>query len=87
MTENPGTPSPHPKERVPREVLEGIEAVRESGRTNMLDRRMVQVVADELEFFATVLWLEDNGPAYARGLFHGFEPVDEPYDCRAEGAG
>jgi hypothetical protein len=61
--------------RIPREVLDGIEAVRESGRTNMLDRLAVQYIANELEYFATLIWLEDHRDDYARGLFHGFEPV------------
>jgi post-segregation antitoxin (ccd killing protein) len=68
------------KVRVPREVLEGIEAVRETGRTNMMDRMAVQFIANELEFFQTVVWLEDNRRAYAQGLFNGFEPVDGPFD-------
>lgn len=62
--------------RVPREVLDGIDAVRETGRTNMLDRMAVQYIANELGYFATVIWLEDHRDDYARGLFHGFEPVD-----------
>ena len=68
------------KVRVPREVLEGIEAVRETGRTNMMDCMAVQFMANELEFFQTVVWLEDNRKAYAQGLFNGFEPVDEAFD-------
>lgn len=72
---------------VPREVFEGIEAVRESGRTNMLDRMAVQYIANELEYYATVLWLEDHRDDYARGLFQGFEPVDrEPGGAAPQGA-
>lgn len=68
------------KIKVPKEVLEGIMAVRETGRTNMIDRKTVQFVANDLEFYATVIWLEDNPKPYSQGLFLGFEPVDEPFD-------
>ena len=64
--------------KIPRAAYEGILAVRETGRTNMFDRPMVQVIANELEFYATVLWLEDNPKEYGLGIIRGFEPMDEP---------
>jgi len=62
------------KVMIPAEVLEGIEAVRRSGRTNMLDRNAVASIALELGFVDTAFWLEDkaNHKAYAEGIFHGF---------------
>jgi hypothetical protein len=46
---------------IPPEVLKGIEAVRVSGRTNMLDRN-------------AAFWLDDkaNRKTYAEGVFRGF---------------
>jgi len=74
---------------VPQPVLDGIEAARRSGRTNMLDRPAVERLADALGFHATVLWLHDNPGDYARGIFHGFraelDAGDEPdLDTRPE---
>jgi hypothetical protein len=34
--------------RAPKDVIAGIEAVRQTRRTNMMDRRAVQVIADQL---------------------------------------
>ncbi len=58
---------------VPREVLEGIEAVRRSGLTNMLDRPRVADLAHELGFEAAARWVGENRELYARGVFEGFE--------------
>jgi hypothetical protein len=58
---------------VPVDVLEGLEAVRQSGRTNMLEVSAVQLIAYQLGYHGTVLWIEDNEERYAVGIFHGFE--------------
>ncbi len=58
---------------VPAEVLKGLEHVRRSGKTNMLDRLTVQYLAYHAEYFETVLWIEDNPRLYAEGIFSGFE--------------
>ena len=71
-----GTPMTE-KVKAPRAVIDGIETVRQTGRTNMLDRRMVQVIANELEIWEVVIWLEDHPKEYGRGLFHGFEADEE----------
>jgi hypothetical protein len=65
-------------EPVPVPVLEGIEAVRRSGRTNMLDRPRVAQLCDELGFYEAALWVHEHRDLYARGIFHGFraEPDD-----------
>jgi len=41
--------------KVPKKVIEGIETVRNTGRTNMLDFNAVQVIANELELYETVV--------------------------------
>ena len=64
------------KVRVPANVLEGVEAVRLSGKTNMLDASRVIELAFEMEYYATVLWLRENRRQYSEGLFQGFEPVE-----------
>jgi post-segregation antitoxin (ccd killing protein) len=61
---------------IPANVLEGVEAVRQSGKTNMLDVSRVIELAFEMEHYATVLWLHENRRQYSKGLFQGFEPVD-----------
>lgn len=48
---------------VPGDVYEGLEAVRESGETNMVDMAAVQRLADERGHHATVVWLEEVDPA------------------------
>lgn len=62
------------KVKAPRAVIDGLETIRQTGRTNMMDRRVVQMIANELELWEVVVWLEDNPKDYGRGLFHGFEP-------------
>jgi len=71
-----GTPMTE-KVKAPRAVIDGIETVRQTGRTNMMDRRMVQVIANELELWEVVIWLEDHPKDYGRGLFNGFEADEE----------
>jgi hypothetical protein len=63
---------------VSREVLEGIEAVRRSGLTNMLDRPVVAELAEAMGFEAAARWVRENRDLYARGVFQGFEAVEEP---------
>jgi len=62
------------KVAVPPAVLQGIEAVRKSGRTNMLDRPMVASIALDLGHIDAAFWLTDkaNHKAYAMGIFRGF---------------
>ena len=62
---------------VPAEVLAGLEEVRRSGETNMLDHAAVMYLANQNGAHETVLWLHDNKDLYARGVFEGFEPEDE----------
>jgi len=64
------------KVRVPVDVLEGLEAVRLSGKTNMLDAPRVIELAFEMEHYATALWVHDNRKQYAEGIFRGFEATE-----------
>jgi hypothetical protein len=59
---------------IPTEVLKGIEAVRRSGRMNMLDRPAVAAIALDLGHVEAAFWLDDkaNRKAYAEGVFRGF---------------
>lgn len=59
---------------VPASVLEGLEAVRLSGKTNMLDAPMVAKLALDMGFPEAAMWIESNKSLYAQGIFRGFEP-------------
>jgi len=64
------------KVRVPADVLEGLEAVRLSGKTNMLDAPRVIELAYQMEHYATALWVHENRKQYAEGIFRGFEATE-----------
>ncbi len=68
------------KVKIPEEVLRGIEAVRKSGRTNMLARDAVAAIALELGYVDAAFWLIDkvNHTAYATGIFKGFTEKETP---------
>ena len=57
---------------VPATVWRGLEAVRDSGATNMLDRPAVMKIAEFLGFRETARWIEGHHGPYAEGLFKGF---------------
>jgi hypothetical protein len=59
--------------RVPADVLEGLEAVRLSGLTNMLDRPAVARIAGAMGYAACACWVRENRALFARGIFCGFE--------------
>jgi len=65
------------KVKVTRRVLEGIKAVRDSGLTNMLDRRVVIVLARQAGFEEAAQWVETRGREYAEGIFRGFEAAGD----------
>ena len=69
------------KIEVPAEVLTGLEAVRLSGKTNMLDAPRVIELAFEMGHDATALWVYENRSLYAHGIFQGFAAVDSPNKC------
>ena len=60
------------KVEVPKGVLEGLEAVRRSGLTNMLDRPVVAQLASQMGFPEAARWAESNRRLYAEGIFKGF---------------
>ena len=65
------------KVRVPREVLDGLEAVRTSGLINMLDRPGVARLARLMQFPEAAEWVEAHRAEYAQGIFRGFIPEEE----------
>lgn len=61
------------KVRVPAEVLEQLEVIRESGLTNMFDFNTVQRLAYEQDFYELVNWMEENKDQYATLIMYGSE--------------
>lgn len=57
---------------VPAAVLEGLEAVRQSGYTNMCDRPRVIELAEMMGYDETAAWVRENKQSYAEGIFAGF---------------
>ena len=52
-------------------IKEQIEAIRQSGETNMLDVNMVQWLANRENYFELVIYLEEHREDYIRYLFTG----------------
>ena len=67
------------KIKVISEVFEGLEAVRNSGKTNMFDINAVASIAMDMKYYHTALWVSDpaNKKQYANGILKGFTPVTE----------
>ena len=63
--------------KVPKKVLEGIEIVRNTGRTNMLDFNAVQVIANELDLYETVIWMEDHKRDWSKVVFGLVEEIEK----------
>ena len=61
---------------VPRVVLDGITAVKNSGMFNMLDLPAVAGLARQMGFDDAAEWLGDRGnrSTYSQGIFRGFAP-------------
>jgi len=59
--------------QVSQKVYEGLEAVRQSGRTNMLDVPVVIYWAEVLGYQETANWIRQHRNEYAKGVFEGFE--------------
>jgi hypothetical protein len=57
---------------VPAAVYEGLEAVRQSGVTNMLDRPRVIELAELWGYDETAAWLHEHRKTYSEGIFAGF---------------
>lgn len=56
---------------VPAAVYEGLEAVRQSGATNMFDRPRVIELAEMMGYDEAAAWVRDHRSEYARLLFAG----------------
>jgi hypothetical protein len=61
------------KVKVPKDVFEGITAVRDSGLTNMLDVSVVIRLAKEMRYDEAARWIQENKRLYAELIFHGGE--------------
>jgi|LFRM01.1.fsa_nt_gb hypothetical protein len=66
--------------KVPKEVKEGLDFVRKSGRTNMFDWGTVAQIALDNGFGETSLWVLENRERYFEGIFEGFEEEEEERD-------
>ena len=61
------------KVKVPQSVRDGLEAVRLSGKTNMLDVGAVMDIAMYFHEYEAAAWVNNNRKLYAQGIFRGFE--------------
>ena len=55
-------------------IKEQIEAIRQSGETNMLDVNMVQWLANRENYFELVIYLVEHREDYINYLFTGEAP-------------
>jgi hypothetical protein len=62
--------------KVTAKVLQGLEAVKKAGTTNMFDWRVACIQAVALGYLETSEWIEDNTETYMDGIFTGFEVED-----------
>ena len=62
---------------VTREIFDGIEAVRRSGLTNMLDRPVVARLAGEMGYGEAARWVRLHRDLYSRLIFHGMKVKTE----------
>lgn len=64
--------------KVPQIVYEQLQTVRESRRTNMANANGVQIVADRMNLYDLVVWVEDNRGTgkLGMGCLVGFEPEE-----------
>lgn len=65
------------KVAVTREVFDGLEAVRRTGLTDMLDQPVVARIARRLGHEAAASWVEDNPNKLGAGMLYGFEVKSE----------
>ena len=62
--------------RVPKDVLEELEAVRQYARAGVLDIPTLRYVAMERGKPALVVWIDGHESEYGRGLLDGFQAED-----------
>lgn len=58
---------------VPRRIMDALQAVRESGLTNMIDLPAVGWVGDQLGYPELGEWIAAHKRDYSRGIFRGFD--------------
>lgn len=63
--------------KVSKKVLEQLEAIRSGGTHNMFDYYGVMMEAYDNEFYELVTWMFNNEKDYIRGIFQGFEEVQQ----------
>lgn len=86
MEKMPGNPENGVE--ISREVFEGLEFIRQSGATNMLDRPTVLQLAREWEFDATADWIESvDRRTYGELIFKGPIVIDDVPDEGLEDQG
>jgi len=61
---------------IPKEVFDGLEAVRQSGATNMFDRPRVIELLEAMGFDEAAEWVSEHRNEYANGIFQGFQAVN-----------
>ena len=57
-------------------IKEQIEAIRQSGETNMLDVKMVQWLANRDNYFELIIYLEEHRKEYLNYLFTAEAPEE-----------
>ena len=62
--------------RVPKDVLDELEAVRRYVRAEVLDIPTLRYVAMETGKPALVVWIDEHAGEYGRGLLDGFRAED-----------
>ena len=63
--------------KVSKKVLEQLETIRSGGTHNMFDYHGVMREAYDNGFYELVTWMVDNKKDYIRGIFQGFEEVQQ----------
>lgn len=66
---------------IPADALKGLEAVRLSGKTNMLDVPAVVRLAMEMGDVDTAFWVHEHQALYVVGVFKGFEVRGGESEC------
>ena len=54
-------------------IKEQIITIQRTGLTNMFDTKMVQVLADEMNFFELVIFIEEHKKEYVNFIMYGDE--------------
>ena len=62
--------------RIPKDVLDELEAVRQYARAGVLDIPTLRYLAMERDKPALVVWIDGHASDYGRGLLDGFQAED-----------